>query len=177
MYLAIKKILKSKEIDWKSIVYQAFIFSLIVSSTLIILSNIAFNWYVDSNYFFFLIAFCLLVIVASPVITIILIPVFFIFHFLFVFYLIQNAKKLDKEQKIELIKTKLSKLKIKNISAENLSKLVLLPKSEVKNILNLLVVMKLADLTVDKNYKIIYKIYPNIENILQNIVKRMIDAP
>ena len=159
-----------------NIIGASIIIGIVLALAIIIITNIAFQYYENGNYFNYIIVLNIALIVLTPACTLFMFPVIYLINLFYVLLLLHKASTLSVDTQKELIDSLIKEKDIKSISAERLSDVLLLPTENVSKHLNSLIADDKAELSITPKGILLYSFTPNISNLVNKIARRIFDA-
>lgn len=134
------------------------------------------NVYLTYNYYVYFSVLCLLIFIFIPLWVVISSPLLIVCNFIGHYILKLRVRFISANKLRDMILQFISSHKIRAIYPHHLAKILLLPEENIKAALNLLVVEGKADFAVSENGRIFYSFSTSLDEIVQRITRRILDA-
>lgn len=147
----------------ENILKYSLITGAIISVIIVLISQLAFTWYVDVNYFAYSVMFTVYFILIMPITVLLILPLIMLINILFILMLHYKDNHLTFDEKNYLIMSAIKKNKIIVISAEKLSDIVMLPVETVLKHLNYMVVDNKIELSINNKGLLVYNVMSYVD--------------
>ncbi|MEW5819755.1 MAG: hypothetical protein AB1782_06155 [Cyanobacteriota bacterium] len=175
----LKKLIKPIKVfnyEIEDVFKYTLITAILLTLIIIIFGRLAFDAYINSNYFIYLVNSSIYFIVIIPITSMMSFPIILILNNIYNLVIKKRSQKFGSEEKRQILQQIIQNGKIKSISADKLSDIALLPVEEVMRIMNILVAEGKSEISIDDYGGLIYSFNESIDVKINNIVKRIFDA-